>query len=287
MFGVLRRPGVRRLAGPPVAEPLTAEGVTVRLGARDVLTEVDCALRPGEVLALVGPNGAGKSTLLQTLAGDLRPRAGAVRLGTCDVHRLGPVELARRRAVLPQQQRVAFPFTVREVVQMGRSPWPRRFGHDEAVVDAALAATECGHLAGRRVTELSGGERQRVALARVLAQEAPLLLLDEPTAGLDLHHQELVLHLIRAHARAGGSVCVVLHDLSAAAWCADRVVLLDAGRLRAIGPPACVFTPALLRSTYHHEVEVFRHPRTGHPVVAAVREPPDHRHPGSTTPQEA
>jgi iron complex transport system ATP-binding protein len=270
-------PAARR--GAPRIE---GRDLVVRRGGRDVLTGVDCRIDAGEVVVIVGPNGAGKSTLLATLAGDLRPRAGEVRVDGRDLRHLSPGHLARIRAVLPQQHTVAFPFTVREVVEMGRAAWsgraPRR---DDPVVAEALAATDTAQLAVRRVTELSGGEQRRVALARVLAQDTPVLLLDEPTAGLDLRHQELVLHLMRARAAAGGAVGCVLHDLSAAAWCADRVLLLHDGRVFGVGPPACVLTPELLHAAYRHEVDVVAHPGTGQPLICARR--PAHRSPTSPT----
>jgi iron complex transport system ATP-binding protein len=238
-----------------------------------VLAGVDVTARAGEVLALVGPNGAGKSTLLGALAADLPAAAGVVRVHGRPASGWSAQELALRRAVLPQSAALSFPFAVEEVVRMGRAPWAGRPEEDEddSAVAAAMAATEVTDFAGRAFSALSGGERARVALARVLAQRARLLLLDEPTAALDLRHQELVLRVCRARAHAGDAVVVVLHDLGLAAAYAHRVVILRAGRAVADGRPAEIFTDRLLSDVYQQPVEVFPHPRTGEVLVAPVR----------------
>ncbi|MGA5312576.1 heme ABC transporter ATP-binding protein [Streptomyces pseudogriseolus] len=274
-LGVLR--ARRRPLPPPAAAPgdVLAEtgSVSVRLGDRQVLTDVDVRVRAGEVLALVGPNGAGKSTLLSVLAADLPPAAGSVRIHGRDAAEWSAPELALRRAVLPQSATLSFPFTVADVVRMGRAPWTgARPEEDEAAVAEAMAATEVTAFAGRPFSALSGGERARTALARVLAQRAPLLMLDEPTAALDLRHQELVLRLCRERARAGDAVVVVLHDLGLAAAYAHRVAVLGAGRVEAEGPPEDVFTEALLTRVYDQPVEVLPHPRCGTPLVLPVRQ---------------
>ncbi|MET9408869.1 heme ABC transporter ATP-binding protein [Streptomyces sp. NPDC002935] len=272
----LRLPRTARPAPPPPPAPgdvlAEAEGLHVRLGDREVLRGVDVAARAGEVLALVGPNGAGKSTLLSALAADLRAAQGVVRLhGRPAAHWTAP-ELALRRAVLPQSAALSFPFTVEEVVRMGRAPWAHTPRDDDTAVAAAIAATEVTSFAPRSFAALSGGERARVALARVLAQRAPLLLLDEPTAALDLRHQELVLRVCRERAHAGDAVVVVLHDLGLAAAYAHRVAILCAGRIAARGRPAEVFTDGLLTDVYRQPVEVFPHPRTGAALVAPRRD---------------
>ncbi|MDT0402664.1 MULTISPECIES: heme ABC transporter ATP-binding protein [Streptomyces] len=261
-------------AAPELGDVLAeAEELTVRLGAREVLAGVDVRVRAGEVLALVGPNGAGKSTLLSALAADLPPTAGAVRIHGRPASAWSAPELALRRAVLPQSASLSFPFTVEEVVRMGRAPWAAaRPEDDEAAVAGAMAATEVTRFAARPFSALSGGERARVALARVLAQSTSLLLLDEPTAALDLRHQELVLRLCRARAHAGDAVVVVLHDLGLAAAYAHRVAVLRAGRVAADGPPQEVFSRALLSEVYEQPVEVFPHPRTGAVLVLPERE---------------
>ncbi|MFL9653315.1 heme ABC transporter ATP-binding protein [Streptomyces sp. PB17] len=267
-----------RPAPPPPAAPgdvlAAAEGLRVHLGGRPVLDGVDVDVRAGEVLALVGPNGAGKSTLLGALAADVPAAGGVVRVHGRPVADWSAHELALRRAVLPQSASLSFPFAVAEVVRMGRAPWTGgdREAEDDAAVAEAMARTEVAGFAERPFSALSGGERARVALARVLAQRAPLLLLDEPTAALDLRHQELVLRLCRERARAGDAVVVVLHDLALAAAYADRVAVLRAGRIAAGGPPAEVFAEGLLSEVYDQPVEVFPHPRTGALLVVPRRQ---------------
>ncbi|MFJ7236331.1 heme ABC transporter ATP-binding protein [Streptomyces olivaceus] len=264
---------------PPPASPgevlAEAEALRVLLGGRPVLDGVDVRVRAGEVLALVGPNGAGKSTLLGALAADVPAAEGVVRVHGRPVSAWSAPELALRRAVLPQSASLSFPFPVEEVVRMGRAPWAGgdEADEDDAVVSDAMSRTEVTGFAGRPFSALSGGERARVALARVLAQRAPLLLLDEPTAALDLRHQELVLRLCRERARAGDAVVVVLHDLALAAAYADRVAVLRAGRVAADGPPAEVFAEELLSEVYDQPVEVLPHPRTGALLVLPRREP--------------
>ncbi|MFC7309779.1 heme ABC transporter ATP-binding protein [Streptomyces monticola] len=257
-------------AGETVAE---ARGLRVRLGAREVLAGVDLTARAGEVLALVGPNGAGKSTLLAALAADLPAAAGTVHICGRPSSDWPAPELALRRAVLPQSATLSFPFPVEDVVRMGRAPWAgtEQADEDDVAVAAAMAATEVTEFAARPFSALSGGERARVALARVLAQTAPLLLLDEPTAALDLRHQELVLRICRERAAAGDAVVVVLHDLGLAAGYADRVAVLEGGLVAADGPPGRVFTEGLLSTVYRQPVEVVPHPRTGTPLVLPLR----------------
>lgn len=241
-----------------------AEGLRVRLGARDVLHGVDVTVRAGEVLALVGPNGAGKSTLLGALAADIPADDGVVRVHGRPATAWSAPELALRRAVLPQSATLTFPFSVEDIVRMGRAPWAALgMEDDDAAVAEAMKQTEVADFAARPFSALSGGERARVTLARVLAQRAPLLLLDEPTAALDLKHQELVLRLCRERALAGDAVVVVLHDLGLAAAYAHRVAILRAGRVAADGPPAEIFSDQLLSEVYDQPVEVLPHPETG------------------------
>ncbi|MFB4424974.1 heme ABC transporter ATP-binding protein [Streptomyces sp. QL37] len=274
-FKALLAPRGRELPSPsPLGSPAAeVSAVCVRLGRRLVLDSVELTVRAGEVLALVGPNGAGKSTLLAALAADLPVDSGVIRVDGRPATDWSAPELALRRAVLPQSAALAFPFPVEDVVRMGRAPWAgtAREDEDDAAVAAAMAAMEVTGFAARPFSALSGGERARVALARVLAQRAPLLLLDEPTAALDLRHQELVLRICRERAAAGDAVVVVLHDLGLAAAYADRAVVLHGGRVAVAGPPAEVFTDTLLGEVYRQPVEVFPHPRTGVPLVVPHR----------------
>jgi iron complex transport system ATP-binding protein len=269
------------MTGAAGAVRIAASGIRVmpdasarpNLDAVPILDDAAIDVRAGEVHALVGPNGAGKSTLFGVLAGDVIPVAGTVALDGQDLRRQPPRELARLRAVLLQQNAVSFPFSVSEVVRMGRAPWARteQEAEDDARVAEAMRATEIEGLAGRTVTSLSGGERARVALARVLAQATGILLLDEPTAALDLKHQEDVLRVVRERAQAGDAVAIVLHDLNAGLANADRVTLLDGGRVVATGAPAEVLTAERIGAVYRQAVDVFPHPVTGVPLVVPRR----------------
>ena len=257
---------------PPGAPALSVTGAHVILGGATILDGVDLTVHAGEVVSLIGPNGAGKSTLLGVLSGDV-PTTGRVTLAGEPLRHWSTTEAAMRRGVLVQRVTLSFPFTARQVVEMGRAPWARTPAeeHDEETVARAMGLTDTTHLADRTFNSLSGGEQARVSLARVLAQGAGVLLLDEPTAALDLHHEELVLGLARERAAAGDAVVVVLHDLNLAAAYADRVAVLDGGRLAAVGAPAEVLRPELLSQVYQHDVEVLPHPRTGAPVILARR----------------
>jgi iron complex transport system ATP-binding protein len=250
---------------------IRAEGVGVDLGGATILDDVTIDVVPGEVLVIVGPNGAGKSTLLGVLSGDLRPSRGAVTAGGAPIAGIRHSELARLRSVLTQENQVSFPFRVSEVVAMGRAPWARTVeGRDDvSIVASALDAADVTHLASRRYTTLSGGEKARVSLARVLAQDAPTVFLDEPTASLDLRHQEDVMRIARRLADEGRAVVVVLHDLSLAGAYADRLALVAAGRHDAVGSPAEVLTEDRVERVYGLPVEL--HLAGGRPIIVPAR----------------
>ncbi|WP_246843384.1 heme ABC transporter ATP-binding protein [Allokutzneria sp. NRRL B-24872] len=251
---------------------MKVEDLRVTIAGKSIVDGVDLVARQGELLALVGPNGAGKSTLLAAIAGDL-PHQGSVLIDGREPSSYRAVELARLRSVLPQHTTLSFPFRVRDIVEMGRAPWagtPEE-KHDEEVVRDSMERAGVVEFADRRFPSLSGGERARVSLARVLAQRTPLLLLDEPTAALDLKHQELVLAVARRRAAEGCAVVVVLHDLGLAAAHADQAVVLRGGRVAASGSPVEVFTPELLSEVYEHPVDVIPHPETGVPLVVPAR----------------
>ena len=250
---------------------ITATGIDVVIDGQPILSGIDIDIHAGQLLALVGPNGAGKSTLLSVLSGDVRPTNGVVEIGGRDIRSVRHLELARLRSVLTQENQVSFPFTVAEVVEMGRSPWARTGSRDddERAIADAIKATDVTHLVTRRYTSLSGGEKARVSLARVLAQSTPVVFLDEPTAALDLRHQEEVMTTAAALARAGRAVVVVVHDLSLAGAYADRVALVAAGRLEAVGTPADVFTAERVERVYGLPVEVVT--QNGRPVILPVR----------------
>lgn len=265
---------------------LVAEAIEVQRGRRRVLHGVDLRVEPGECVALVGPNGAGKSTLLAVMAGDLAPLRGRMCLDGRPLSEWSPRERACRRAMLPQASSLDFPFTVAEVVMLGRMPHfaGAERPADRAVVREALAQVGLTALADRPYPALSGGERQRVHLARVLAQVADpasadlaasdltdirprYLLLDEPTASQDLRSRHVVLDCARRFADDGGAVLAVLHDLDAAARYADRLVLIADGRVLADGPPGAVLVPELLEAAYQIPLDVVRPPGHDHPVV--------------------
>ena len=254
---------------------ISARGVRVERGGRALLDDVSLDLRAGEVLALLGPNGAGKSTLLSLLSGDVAPDGGEVEFSGKSIADWSLIELARRRSVLLQDNQIMFPFTVHQVVEMGRAPWRRTplEEDDNAAISEAPAAADIAHLGNRRVPSLSGGERARVAFARVMAGRTGVLMLDEPTAALDLGHQEAVLGLARDRARAGDAVLVVLHDLNLAAAYADRIALLRDGAIVACDTPARVLTAEIVSEVYRTRVEVIPHPTTGrHGIVMPVRD---------------
>ncbi len=250
-----------------------ARDVSVVRGGRRLLDRVSLELRAGEVLALLGPNGAGKSTLLSLLSGDVAPDEGSVDFRGRPIGDWPLAELARRRSVLLQDNQIMFPFTVHQVVEMGRAPWRRTplENDDNAAIAEALAAADIGHLGNRRVPSLSGGERARVGFARVVAGRTGVLMLDEPTAALDLGHQETLLGLTRQRAGAGDAVLVVLHDLNLAAAYADRIALLRDGRIVACDEPSAVLTAETVSEVYQTPVEVVDHPRTGAGIVMPLR----------------
>jgi len=255
-----------------VTHALEFDAVCVRLGGVDVLRGATLAVGAGEVVVVAGPNGAGKTTLLRAASRVVRLQAGAIRVAGRPLESLGPRELARELAVVPQEAALVFPFRAGELVLMGRAPHVRRLGFETRVdvehARAAMARVGIEHLADRSVLELSGGERQLVLFARALAQEARLLLLDEPTAHLDLSHRLRVLDQVRRFAAAGGSALVVSHDLGLAARSCDRAVLLHDGAVVAEGAPADVFAPERLRSVFGVEAELLR-AADGAPVVVA------------------
>lgn len=251
---------------------LAAERITCAYGQRPVLVDLSLSIRQGEFVAVVGPNGSGKTTLIKALSRSLHPASGRVLLAGRDVHRMEARELARQMAVVAQETAIEFDFTVEEVVLMGRLPHLARFrgetAQDHAAVQRALVATDTLSLKDRSVTRLSGGERQRVMVARALAQEPRLLILDEPTAHLDIAHQIELLDLVRRLNREQGlTVVAVLHDLNLASLYASRLVMIKEGRLFADGAPRQVVTEANVAAVYGSRVRVLTHPEEGTPHV--------------------
>jgi iron complex transport system ATP-binding protein len=268
----------RGTPAPPYPDPIVAaEGVRFAYAAspaRAALDGVAFSAREGEFVGLLGPNGAGKSTLVRLVAGLLAPSAGTVRLAGLDPHLAPRRHVAQVCALVPQEPRLDWPFTVREAVMMGRAAHqgllaiPGRY--DTGAVEGALAACDLTHLADRRVDALSGGERRRVFFARALAQEPRVLLLDEPTAFLDLAHQVAAMEMARVAARGGLCVVAVLHDLNQAAAACDRLVVMGAGRVVAEGPPAEVLTAERVREVWGVPVWRGENGATGAPVVLPI-----------------
>ena len=263
---------------PSSSALLTVSGLTVAYssGKRSLvaLRDLSIALAAGELVGLVGPNGCGKTTLIRAVTKVVKPVSGEVRLCGNEVGSLAQAEIARRVAVVPQEPLLPEAFTALECVLMGRTPHLKLLENEGArdfdAARAAMQRTGTWELADRRVDELSGGERQRVVVARALAQETPVLLLDEPTAHLDIGHQASVLGLMRALCRdEGKAVLAVVHDLTLGAAYCDRLVMLrPGGTVAAEGSAEEVLRPELLEEVYGTAADVFPHPRTGRPVVA-------------------
>lgn len=252
---------------------IETRSLSVRAGIKTLLANISLSISPGETVALVGPNGAGKSTLLRTLSGEIAPSDGSVTLKDHDPRALRPGVLALHRAVLSQHVTVAFPFSVADVVRMGAGE--RRGTATEALVDAALAEVDLGEFRERIIGTLSGGEQQRAHLARVLVQlqcgEAEfgpgILLLDEPTAALDLCHQLDLLAIIQRYNARGTTIVTIMHDLNLAALFSRRIVMLDRGMLAADGPPDETITDAVLARVFGINGAVGRIPPARTPFV--------------------
>jgi len=256
---------------------LTARDLTVSYDHRVAVANVTLSLNSGEITAIIGPNGAGKSTLLRTLNGQLRQSSGTIELNGQPLERLNRRTISRSIAVVAQEAELRFPVTVLEFVLGGRFAWATNTGwgweteRDLQIADAVLQETELTELSGRLMNELSGGERQRALMARALATEAPILLLDEPTANLDLSHQAILLSLVRNRCdRRQSSALVVTHDINLAAQFADNILLMKEGRTVHAGKPEEVLKPQILLEVFEVEVLVDAHPVTGGPRVTPI-----------------
>jgi iron complex transport system ATP-binding protein len=236
-------------------------------GDRLALSAASICVDDGEAVALIGPNGSGKSTLLRIASGSLRPASGEVRLDGTPIVALSRREIARRLAFVEQERTMSFDFTVREVVAMGRIPHHARFAResraDRRAIEDAMRLADVVPLAERSIRTLSGGEGQRVHLARAFAQDPTLLVLDEPTTYLDLHHQVRFMTIVRERMSEGLAALMAIHDLTIAAQAADRIALLDEGRIVVIGPPREVLTADAIRNVFGVEAIVGTHPELG------------------------
>lgn len=258
---------------------LEAKEITVRYGTRLAVAGVSLRLEPGQVTAIIGPNGAGKSTMLRTLNGGLEYVSGEILLDNRPLNSYSRPAIAKRIAVVAQEADLRFPVTVFEFVLGGRYAWASTAGwgwetsHDVDVTHEVLRETQLEELSGRLMNELSGGERQRAVLARALATEAGILLLDEPTANLDLAHQAAILALVRRRCDTREtSALVVTHDINLAAEFSDHILLMKDGKSVAFGEPDEVLTPDLLKELFAVKVLVDAHPVTGVPRITPVHE---------------
>jgi iron complex transport system ATP-binding protein len=258
---------------------LEARDITVKYGERLAVSAVSLKLKPGQVTAIIGPNGAGKSTMLRTLNGGLAPAAGEILLDEQQLNSFSRRGIAKRLAVVAQEAELRFPVTVFEFVLGGRYAWAGTAGwgwetpRDTEVAREVLHETQLEELSTRLMNELSGGERQRAVLARALTTEARILLLDEPTANLDLAHQATILALVRNRCdKRSNAALVVTHDINLAAEFANQVLLMKDGRSVAFGPPDEVLTPDILKEVFAVRVLVDAHPITGVPRITPVHE---------------
>jgi len=266
--------------GEPVPM-LSAEDISVSLGGTEILSNVSLTADCGSVVGLVGPNGAGKTTTLRVLRATLSPDSGTVRVAGDPIEGLSSKQVSQHVASTPQATTLSFEFTVRQTVEMGRTPHLGRFDRvdsgDRETVQAAMERADVARFADRPVTSLSGGERQRVLLARALAQETPVLLLDEPTSNLDINHAVNTLELVADLAREGKTAVAAIHDLTLAARYCDELVLLADGEVRAAGEPSEVLQTPTLRDAFDAETLVTGQPGADAPLVTPLpdREPVD------------
>lgn len=255
----------------------TLENVAFRYETDWVLRGIDLTIERGEILGIIGPNGSGKTSLLKILGRHQQPVEGKVRLDSRDLSRFSFNALARRVGMVPQEHPVVFPYTVLDVVLMGRYPylkgWAFESAEDYRIARSAMERMGVERLAGRLLAELSGGEKQRVIIARALAQQSQILLLDEPATFLDLHHQALIYSLLAELNRNDNmTVVVVLHDLNMASQLCRRLLLLKEGRMARLGTPWEVLTQEVIEEVYHCRTLVDSHPTTGHPRITMVPE---------------
>ncbi len=274
-------PSIPRSLDPLPAGTRTAielSGLSFGYGEKLLFAGFNLDVASGDFLGIIGPNGAGKSTLLKLVAGLLKPSQGAVRIGKRDLHALARREVAREVGVVLQENPFAFDYSVRDVVMMGRNPYLRRFQspgkRDRDAVNSALEFVDAAFLRDKRINSISAGERQRVVLARALAQEPGILMLDEATSHLDIAHQQLIARILSQLNRQGKTIVLLSHDLNLAALYCSRILLLDRGKAVACDVPERVITAELIRNVYGVDSIVTRHPQTGRPQVMLPGEQP-------------
>lgn len=257
---------------------LSAKDVSTGYGAVEVLHDISFEMYEGDFYGIIGPNGSGKSTLLKTLTGILEPWRGEVRIFGEEIRNLSAKEIARRVAVIPQDVSVLFPFTVYEIVAMGRHPHLRRFQRegkaDRDVIRKSMEYTDTFYLQERPIDELSGGERQRVIIARALAQEPEILFLDEPTSHLDINHQIEIFDLLsQLNSERGTTIFAISHDLNICAEYCKELVLLNEGRIYAKGGPEEIIKKENIKEVYSADVTVIKNPVSNAPLISIISNP--------------
>ncbi|WP_408958658.1 heme ABC transporter ATP-binding protein [Natrinema sp. 74] len=264
----------------PDPATITVTDCSLAFGDLEVLEGISLTVDPGEFVGIVGPNGAGKTTLLRLISGALEPDSGMVTIDGVDVHDVSSKRSSRLVSVVPQDTTLSFSFPVRDVVEMGRHPHRSRFSsptsEDRNAVERAVERTRTAELADRPIDEVSGGQRQRVVLARAIAQETPVMLLDEPTASLDVNHQVETLELVRELVDEGRTVVAAIHDLDLAARYCDRLVMLSGGRVAEDGAPSTVLTSETLAASFDANAVVTPNPVTGAETVTALADARGH-----------
>ncbi len=253
---------------------ISINNVSAAPWGKPLLESINFGIEGGEILGIIGPNGAGKSSLLHLMAGGVNPTEGGITLAGVETANWKTADRARSVAMLPQQSTLNFPYRVDEVIQLGRSPHATGAQTDQEILQELMQLTDTLSLAERLYTQLSGGERQRVQLARVLAQvwrkedaSARLLLLDEPSNGLDLAHQKLVLSVVKQLAETGCAVALVMHDFNLLGAMADNIVVLNEGKQVRLGSPEAVLSPEIFADVFQVDVDIFSHPGSGTPLV--------------------
>jgi len=259
----------------PGTTAIRVEHLDLQFGETVLMRDLDFGIRKGEVFAIVGSSGCGKSTLLNGLARIHTPRDGSVLLNGKDIHRLPSKEVARKLALLPQDNSAPEGLTVADLVRFGRQPhqgWMKQWSNeDQQAFDQAVQAADIRGLSGRALDTLSGGQRQRAWIAMAVAQQTPLLLLDEPTSALDLGHQIEVFELIRTLSHQGKTIAMVVHDLASACRYADYMMAMKNGTIIEEGSPADIVSPALVKHLYSIECELMHDPATGSPLLVNLR----------------
>lgn len=267
-------PSTPASSGPASSARLRAHRATLSYDQRTISTELSVEIPDGSFTAIIGPNGCGKSTLLRALARVLAPASGKITLDGASIHSLPAKEVARELGLLPQTSLAPEGIRVADLVTRGRAPYQSLFHQwrdsDEAAVRSALEVTRTLDLSDRLVDELSGGQRQRVWIAMLLAQDTPIMLLDEPTTFLDIAHQYDLMELLRGLHEEGKTIVTVLHDLNQAARYADRLVVMKAGEIVTVGTPADVLTPGLMEEVFGLRCLVVPDPVTGTPSVVPL-----------------